>query len=196
MAAITVSMLALLCPIVALIICFSPVGEVLERRLQPKAAKCREEVRAECPREPPGHVDAIKTEPHADCDEVEKQAAASEWTLWYRKARKGDAEALYNLGLLYRDGKSVAQDHAEAMRWFQKAASQGSAVARYAIGRLYHLGLGVTQNYPEAAHWYRIAAEQGEADAQDHLGQLYAWGLGVPRDDVEAMSWPLEPILA
>jgi hypothetical protein len=40
------------------------------------------------------------------------------------------------LGLLYENGKGVAQDYAQARQWFQKAADAGNAGARQALARL------------------------------------------------------------
>jgi TPR repeat protein len=43
---------------------------------------------------------------------------------WYRKAAdQGHALAQYNLGLLYANGRGVAQDKAQARAWMQKAAA-------------------------------------------------------------------------
>jgi len=39
----------------------------------------------------------------------------------------GDARARYNLGIAYATGTGVAQDSAEAVRWFRLAADQGPA---------------------------------------------------------------------
>jgi TPR repeat protein len=49
---------------------------------------------------------------------------------WYDKAAaKGDADAQYALGSMYRKGQGLPQDHAEAVRWYRKAAAQGHASA-------------------------------------------------------------------
>ena len=60
-----------------------------------------------------------------------------------------------------QNGRGVAQDYAEAMRWYRKAADQGNAVAQYNLGGLYENGRGVAQDYAEAMRWYRKAADQG-----------------------------------
>ena len=44
-------------------------------------------------------------------------------------AEKGDADAQYNLGVMYGKGQGVPQDYAEAMRWYYKAAEKGFAEA-------------------------------------------------------------------
>jgi hypothetical protein len=85
-----------------------------------------------------------------------------------------DADAQYNLGELYKDGRGVPQDYAEAARWFRKAADQGNAEAQNNLGELSKDGRGVPQDYAEAARWFRKAADQGHADAQNWIRQLSA----------------------
>jgi TPR repeat protein len=104
-------------------------------------------------------------------------------------AEQGVANAQYNLGLMYAQGKGVPENNAEAVRWFRLAAAQGVAFAQYNLGLMYAQGKGVPQNYAEAARWWRPLAEQGDANAQAGLGQLYANGKGVPENDAAAYMW-------
>jgi TPR repeat protein len=90
---------------------------------------------------------------------------------------------------MYADGRGVAQDYAEAVRWYRKAAEQGDATAQFNLGAMCGTGQGVAQDYAEAVRWYRKAAEQGNADAQFILGIMYANGQGVAQDDVQAHMW-------
>ena len=104
-------------------------------------------------------------------------------------AEKGDANAQFDLGFRYQEGEGVAQDLAEAAKWYHLAAEQGKAEAQVNLGIMYQQGEGVPQDYIEAVKWYRLAAEQGEALAQSNLGRMYTFGEGVARDDVEAAKW-------
>ncbi|MBI5427493.1 MAG: sel1 repeat family protein [Nitrospinae bacterium] len=107
-----------------------------------------------------------------------------------KKAGQGDADAQYDLGVMYNIGRGVNRDYVEAARWFRKAAGQGHAGAQSYLGYLYEHGYeGVTQDNAEAARWYRKAAEQGHADAQYYLGDIYEVGRGVTRDDAESARW-------
>lgn len=45
-------------------------------------------------------------------------------------ARKGRAEALYNLGLAYSTGQGVLVDFVAAHKWFNLAAMKGSELAK------------------------------------------------------------------
>ncbi|MEC9341550.1 MAG: hypothetical protein VX663_08720 [Pseudomonadota bacterium] len=42
-------------------------------------------------------------------------------------AESGSAAAQYNLGRMYYIGEGVAEDHAEAVKWYRMAAEQGDA---------------------------------------------------------------------
>jgi uncharacterized protein len=103
-------------------------------------------------------------------------------------ANDGDAEAQFNLGLMYMTGKGVQQDYAAAVIWFQKAAEQGYALAQSNLGVFYRDGRGVPQD-SAAVRWLRKAADQGDAVAQYLLGDQYAKGAGVSQDYSEAMIW-------
>lgn len=45
-------------------------------------------------------------------------------------ARKGRADALYNLGLAYSTGQGVSVDYIAAHKWFNLAAMKGSELAK------------------------------------------------------------------
>ncbi|MFZ3183697.1 MAG: hypothetical protein WA173_06105 [Pseudomonas sp.] len=48
---------------------------------------------------------------------------------WMPLAEQGYAKAQFNLGLMYRNGQGVPQDHKEAYAWFAVAAANGHAQA-------------------------------------------------------------------
>ena len=104
-----------------------------------------------------------------------------------KAAENGDAEAQYNLGLMYNNGDGVQQDYAEALKWYHKAAEQGNADAQYNIGDMYHDGEGVSRDYAEAAKWYHKAAKQGHAGAPVTLLLMYAGDQGVQQGSADAM---------
>ena len=105
------------------------------------------------------------------------------------KAEQGDAEAQFNLGFCYDDGRGVRKDYGEAVKWYRKAAEQSNDKAQYNLGCCYANGQGVWKDYGDAVKWYRQAAEQCHAEAQYNLGCGYANGQGVARDKVEAYAW-------
>jgi len=70
-----------------------------------------------------------------------------------------------NLGVMYRDGKGVTRDYAEAVKWFRPAAAQGNAYAQFNLGVMYRDGKGVIQDYVRAHMWFNVSAVSGDADA-------------------------------
>ena len=111
-------------------------------------------------------------------------------------AEAGDAEAQGWLGWMYESGKGVAQDDAEAEKWyrlaaegFRRAAEAGDAEAQNYLGWMYQNGRGVAQDDEEAVKWYRLAAESGNANAQKNLGVMYRNGEGVSQNYGEALKW-------
>jgi TPR repeat protein len=109
---------------------------------------------------------------------------------WLRKAAdQGFAEAQFELGCYYMEGRGVAKDEKEAVSWFRKAVEQDLAVAQNLSGFCYLNGRGVAKDEREAASLFRKAADQGLAVAQWHLGNCYELGSGVVKDEKEAVSW-------
>ena len=100
-------------------------------------------------------------------------------------ADKGEADALYGLGLCYKN----VNNHAEAVKCFLKLAEQGYAPAQTSLGDAFFHGEGVSKNYKEAVTWFRKAAEQGYAPAQSRLGDAYSCGQGIALNYNEAVKW-------
>lgn len=81
----------------------------------------------------------------------------------YRKAAlQGDANARFNLGLMYHNGEGITKDDAEAIRWFRLSAAQGNTEAQYFLGVSYYYGWGVAQDYLRAHLWFNLAAVKGD----------------------------------
>jgi len=115
---------------------------------------------------------------------------ATAMQLFRLPAKKGDARAQYNLGIMYATGHGVPQNDATAVSWYRKAADQGHAAGQYNLGIMYADGRGVRQDYAAALKWYRKAADQGLASAQYNLGLLYSkGGKGLSQDLVSAYMW-------
>lgn len=106
-----------------------------------------------------------------------------------KAADKGNANAQYNLGLMYATGDGVMQDYAKALEWYTKAAEQGHALAQYNLGWMYMNGEGVKQDDVKAFEWYKRSAEKGQVNSQYNLGNLYALGRGVKQDYQQAYIW-------
>ena len=102
-----------------------------------------------------------------------------------RRAEQGDADAQYSLGNMNAEGRGVARDDAEAVRWYRLAAEQGDADAQYSLGNMNAEGRGVARDDAEAVRWYRLAAEQGDPTHSTVLGtctpKVGAWRGTTPK---------------
>ena len=83
------------------------------------------------------------------------------------RAEQGDAEAQYNLGLIYAIGEGVPQDDAETVHWYRLAADQGHASAQVSLGRRYENGVGVPQDYVQAHTWHNLVASRTTGEQRD-----------------------------
>ena len=129
------------------------------------------------------------------------------------RAEAGDIIAMYDLAQRLDEGKGVAKDPKEAVKWWGKAAKvpglrkdvgplQIGAWVQYGV----HLldGVGVDRDAGEAAKWLKKAAE--DTEEKDNLGltdanlklkalacrrlaECYDRGDGVPRDLRQATTW-------
>ena len=84
-------------------------------------------------------------------------------------ALNGNADAQYNLGIMYASGLGVIQDYNEAVKWFRLSSSQGNAQAQKIYGLMYASGRGVTQDYVRAHMWLNISASSGDKNAEANL---------------------------
>lgn len=87
---------------------------------------------------------------------------------------KSDAVAQFRDAEMLRDGRGVAKNMREAVRWTRKAADAGHAHAQCQMGLFYMNGLGVDKDEDEAVEWLNKAAAQNHVQAQYNLGIYYA----------------------
>ncbi len=106
------------------------------------------------------------------------------------RAEEGDVGAQYSVAGLYKNGRGVARDEAEAVRWYRLAADEGYLWAQLNLAIMYENGQGVALDETEALRWYRLAAAQGDSYAQFCVGFMYENGQGGVAADVrEAVRW-------
>jgi TPR repeat protein len=111
-----------------------------------------------------------------------KKDYATAYRNWKPLADAGDANAQFNLAILYERGLGVRRDLSEAFTLCHLAAAQGLAAAEVELGRMYARGWGTAQRFGEALQWFEKAADQGDPNGQENLGWLYDQGYGVARD--------------
>ncbi len=85
-------------------------------------------------------------------------AHADELAAVKQLAEQGDTKAQFVLGSMYRDGRGVAKDKNEMLRWWRMAAEGGNFDAQYALGNMYSGGSGVAKDHVMAYMWFDILA--------------------------------------
>lgn len=127
---------------------------------------------------------------------------------WMNAALKGDAEAQYRLGMLYKRGTSnFSKSPSDALMYLEMAAEQGHVKACYHLGVLYTFGDGprlikgtimpgdgLCERDDEKAKKYfdmalrklKVLVADGDADAFVWLSAMYKFGYGVEKDEGKA----------
>ncbi len=73
---------------------------------------------------------------------------------WQPLAERGDANAQFNMALIYHKGLGVAADEALAVGWYHRAANNGSPYAQEFLAAAYGQGwFGLPQDRRLAQYW-------------------------------------------
>ena len=88
-------------------------------------------------------------------------------------AEQESAQAQYELGYRYSEGKGVEQDYSKAFEWYSKSAEQGFAQAQYELAGMYYNGIGIEQDKTKAFELLNKSARQGNINAKCRLNELY-----------------------
>ena len=109
--------------------------------------------------------------------------------LWLPIAEKDNADAQYNIGILYMKGLGVEKNEKTAFIWYKRSAANGNTDAMYNLGTMYNQGRVVVRSTKDAVKWWRKSAELGNASGQFNLGVVYAYGRRVKQNTEEAIKW-------
>jgi localization factor PodJL len=104
-------------------------------------------------------------------------------------ALKGDPTAAYEIGVRYSEGKGVAVNLDEALKWYDRAAQAGVVPAVFRLGTFYEKGMSVKKDADIARRYYLQAAERGNAKAMHNLAVLDADGGGKGANYKSASEW-------
>jgi hypothetical protein len=103
-------------------------------------------------------------------------------------AQVGDAAAQFSVGLCYGQGRGVAKDKVEAVKWYRSVATQGLLEAQCCLSLCYKYGWGVEKDEAESMKWLRFAFAQGVAETSFFVGWCYENGYVVEADEAEAVK--------
>jgi TPR repeat protein len=103
--------------------------------------------------------------------------------LFRSAAEKGDAEAMFGMGIVLRQENGPEYDPIEATKWFEKSASFEFPTALARLGAYYLDGEdGYTKDVDKALEMLKKAQQKGDVTAPLILGTLYLQGSEVTRD--------------
>jgi uncharacterized protein len=89
-----------------------------------------------------------------------------------QRARRGDARAQAELGLMYAIGREVPQNYENAVEWYRRAADQGEPTAQYFLGLMYDKGQGVPQDAVVAQKWLILATAKATGQKRDYYARV------------------------
>ena len=119
------------------------------------------------------------------------QDLAEALTACQQASDAGDAQAQYELGEFYYDGKNTPRDLNLALSYFEKASLQGHAQAQFKLGSMFFHGEGVPANNVQAYIVLKMAAVNGAEDALDTADEVAEH---MQRDELEVATQVLGQI--
>ena len=108
----------------------------------------------------------------------------------YRIAsERGDADALFEVGAAFADGKGVERDEEKAVALWQQAAAKSEVRAVFNLGVAYEQGRGVPRDEAAALRHYRVGSELGHAPSTHNLAVMHMEGIGgLSKDESRAVE--------
>lgn len=131
-------------------------------------------------------VNAADAVPPVAATDLSRLPAAVGPTPLRTAAEAGDADAAYEVGLRYAEGKGVAANQQSAVKWLTFATAKGSVPAAYRLALIQENSL---RNLQDAKKLYEWAAGKGNVAAMHALGVLASGGVEGKADWSEAVNW-------
>lgn len=119
----------------------------------------------------------------------ESYETSIDYTIFRLASERNDPSAQYLVGRNYLKGKSVQQDIAKAIKWFERSASQNYARAEYQLGKMYLYGEEVKADREKAFHFLDRAAQRNDLDAQFELANYYLQDNPAAEQYAQAVKW-------
>jgi TPR repeat protein len=104
------------------------------------------------------------------------------------------ADAQFSRGLSFAC-EGAAQDYAQALLWYRKAADQSHSLAQFNLALMYAAGQGVPRDAAQSKVWMQRSADLGDAGAQYNVGMnLHRASLGglpgtAAESRIQAYKW-------
>ena len=103
-----------------------------------------------------------------------------------KQASAGDAEAQYEMAMMYLKGRGTEKDETRARLWLGKASELGYEKAITRLGILHYRGEGGKVDYEQAYALFDRVKDESVL-AQYYMGEMYAGGeqLGIKKDELK-----------
>ena len=115
---------------------------------------------------------------------------AAEHRAMQTRAEAGEAEAMWELGMMLLNGHGAPEDEAAAYRWVRAAGEAGYENGMISTAVMLALGQGTAKDPVQAREWYRKAAERHRsAHALRGLAGMLLTGEGGPTDLTRGLAY-------
>jgi hypothetical protein len=105
-------------------------------------------------------------------------------------ANKGDSEAAYLMGEVYRNGsQAYPMDMAKAAVWYRKGGELGDLSSMFQLGMQLLYGNGVDKDEAQAFTWFEKAARAGHTRAAYFAGDALMNGTGTAKDTARGIPY-------
>ena len=136
-------------------------------------------------------ADLLKEVAKDEDGNITDEDAMMEAFRWFKKsAQKGNADAMFDLGICYSRGEGTEEDAVMAFAWCKKAAENGVINAMNWVGGFYDSGSGVLMDKKKALTWYEKSGEGGNEYAAFNAAYMYDKGSeSIPKNKSKAIYW-------
>lgn len=115
-----------------------------------------------------------------------------------RSAQQGNADAQWELGLMYENADHISKDEAQALDLYRKSADAGSPIGLYLVAHCYQHGIVVEEDravsdslYSKSYEQLMLLAPQEDIYVLNFVGCALFWGDGVAVDRAKAFGYYL-----
>jgi TPR repeat protein len=113
------------------------------------------------------------------------------------EARRGNAEAQYQLAAIYATGDGIDLDLSKAFEWYSKAGLQKHPEALYNLGWMHLRGEATQRDAARGISYMAEAVAAGSKDAPELLGDAYSKGLfDLDQDPILACCYYTKAVVA
>lgn len=103
-------------------------------------------------------------------------------------ATKGNREAQFRLGRMYRDGDSFEKNTTKAIKWLTLASDNGHERAKYELAEILYKSSSELDQLKSIKYCYELAM-CGNKDAMFRLYLHYRYAIGTKKDMDIAIKW-------